>query len=292
MKLGTAAIWTIAGISALVPPGTAFAACNVHSGQRTAALIELYTSEGCSSCPPADQELTHLRGSLGPDAEEFALALHVNYWDSIGWPDPYAQGIFSERQRWLVQANHHGVVYTPHFFVSGTEQPPGEDTLREEVRRVNARPAQADIQLAANQASNGGLALEAVAHAPASTDPVALYLAIAESRLVSQVLRGENGGKTLTHDHVARIWLGPIAFSGGEARLHRETALPREANFAQLEVTAFVQDERTGRILQAVGLQPCTGPESPLSQPVRAAQPGPEPGPRSGNFAMPASPAR
>jgi len=286
MNLGTKAIGSIAGLFALVWSSPALAACSAHSGQRTAALVELYTSEGCSSCPPADQELSRLPASLGPDAEGFALALHVDYWDSLGWRDPYAQRVFSERQRWLVQANHHGVVYTPHFFVSGTEQPPGGGTLSEQVRRVNARPAQAQIELVANQGAQGGLTLDVVARAPQSLDPLALYLAIAENRLVSRVLRGENGGSTLTHDHVARTWFGPIALSGGEARLHRETALPGEAKFGQLEVTAFVEDERTGSVLQAVSLQPCTTSETPLS---RAGQTLPsEPDPRLSILAMPA----
>lgn len=268
MNLRAAAISSIlTGACAFAAPVAGFAACSVHSGQRTAALIELYTSEGCSSCPPADQMLARLPQSLGPDAEAVALALHVNYWDSIGWRDPYAQDSFSERQRWLVQANHHETVYTPHFFVNGTEQPPGEDRLREQVRRVNARPAQADIQLAASQGPNAGLTIDVVAHAPATAGATALYLAIAENGLVSKVLRGENGGRTLTHEHVARAWLGPVVLADGQARLHRETALPGDTNLAQLEVAAFVEEQGSGKILQAVGLQPCARSEvaSPLA---------------------------
>jgi len=276
MELRTAAILFIAGIPAVALPAAGSAACSVHSGQRTAALIELYTSEGCSSCPPADQKLARLPQVLEPGAEAFALALHVNYWDSIGWQDPYAQSVFSERQSWLVHANHHDVVYTPHFFVSGTELSPGQDGLRDEVIRVNARPAKAEIQLNSSRTSNGALMIDVVAHAPEGVGPAALYLALAENGLVSKVLRGENGGLTLTHEHVARTWIGPIVLTNETAQVHREMPLPGGAVPAQLELVAFVEDEHTGKILQAVGSQACTRAETPVSRATEFSVPGSE----------------
>lgn len=257
MRPRAAAIVTISMIWAGVLPAARADSCRVHSGQRTAALVELYTSEGCSSCPPADQKLSGLSQALAPQAEGYALALHVDYWDGLGWRDPYAQSIFSERHRWLVHVNHHATVYTPHFFVSGTELPPGQDTLPEQVRAVNERPAQAQIELRASRTAAGALALDAAAQTASSAAVPALYIAVAESGLVSNVLRGENGGRTLVHDHVARTWIGPIALVDGEARVHREVTLPGLASSARWEVTAFVEDERTGKVLQTVGLQPC-----------------------------------
>ncbi len=125
----------VAAFSAALPVA-AFAACDARSGQKTAALIELYTSEGCSSCPPADQQLSRLRQALDPAAEAVPLALHVDYWDYIGWKDPYAQAAFGERQNWLVQANQHKTIYTPQFFVGGTEVRSWRGGLREQVRQV------------------------------------------------------------------------------------------------------------------------------------------------------------
>src|SRR3990170_6794611 len=124
-------------------PLTAVAACDARSGPNTAALVELYTSEGCSSCPPADQQLSRLRQALDSSAEVAPLALHVGYWDYIGWKDPYAQDRFGERQSWLVRANRRKTVYTPQFFVGGTELRSWQGALREKVRQLNALPAAA-----------------------------------------------------------------------------------------------------------------------------------------------------
>ena len=96
----------------------ALAACELASGQKTAALVELYTSEGCSSCPPADRQMSRLQDGLDAGAAAVPLALHVGYWDYLGWKDPYAQPAFAERQERLVHANGQRTLYTPQFFVN------------------------------------------------------------------------------------------------------------------------------------------------------------------------------
>ena len=248
----------VAASSAALPV-IGFAACDAHSGPNTAALVELYTSEGCSSCPPADKQLSRLRQALDPAAEVVPIALHVGYWDYIGGKDPYAQAAFGERQSWLVRANQHKTVYTPQFFVGGTELRAWRGGLRDEVRQRNARPAAAAIRVRASIASNGALALMAEATARARAEPAALYLALAEGGLVSKVTRGENGGVTLAHDHVVREWIGPVRLTDGAARVQRDIALPAAWSRARLEVVAFVQDEGTGGVLQAVSAIQCAG---------------------------------
>ena len=193
-----------------------------------------------------------MRQALDPAAEVVPLALHVGYWDYIGWKDPYAQGAFGERQSWLVRANQRKTVYTPQFFVGGTELRSWQGALRDKVRQLNALPAAADIRVQAGIASNGALALNAEATARAGAEPAALYLALAESGLVSKVTRGENNGVTLAHDHVVREWIGPVRLIAGAAQVQREIALPAAWNRARLEVVAFVQDERSGSVLQAL----------------------------------------
>ena len=240
-------------------PVAAFAACDGRSGHQTAALVELYTSEGCSSCPPADQQLSRLRQALDPAAEAVPLALHVDYWDYIGWKDPYAQAAFGERQNWLVQVNQHKTIYTPQFFVGGTEVRSWRGGLRERVRQLNTLPAAAAIHLRASTTANGALALDVEAKAGAEAGPAALYLALAESGLASNVTRGENRGETLTHDHVVRAWIGPVRLSAGVARVQRQIVLPAAWNRARLEVVVFVQDERTGSVLQVLSAQQCAG---------------------------------
>jgi hypothetical protein len=188
------------------------------------------------------------------------LALHVGYWDYIGWKDPYAQGAFADRQSWLARLNRQKSVYTPQFFVGGVEPRASRVTLRDEVRRLNATTAVAAIRMQASLAPHSALSLSAEATSRAGADPAALYLALAESGLVSKVMRGENGGATLSHDHVVREWIGPIRLSGGTALVRREIALPPVWNRMRLEIVAFVQNERTGSVLQAVSARPCTGP--------------------------------
>jgi hypothetical protein len=257
VNLHSSAVCKLVAVSSIALPLTAFAACDVRSGPNTVALVELYTSEGCSSCPPADQQLRHLRNELDPAAEVLPLALHVGYWDYIGWKDPYAQATFSQRQNWLVRANQHNTLYTPQFFVSGSELRTWQGTLRDKVRELNARPAAAAIRVQASVVRDGVLALKAEAAVQASAKTAALFLALAESGLTSRVIRGENAGVTLAHDHVVREWIGPILLADGIARVQREITLPAAWNQARLELVAFVQDEHSGRVLQAVGAQQC-----------------------------------
>jgi hypothetical protein len=250
--------WVVCAVSAVLP-ATGFSACDARSGPKTAALIELYTSEGCSSCPPADQQLRSLRQALDPAAEAVPLALHVGYWDYIGWKDPYAQAMFGERQSWLVHANQRKTVYTPQFFVSGTELQSWQGALRDKVRQLNALPAAAAIRVQASIAPNGVLALNAAATARTAAEPAALYVALAESGLASNVTRGENSGATLAHDHVVREWIGPVRLAGGAAQVQRDIALPAAWSRARLEVIAFVQAERSGSVLQALSAHQCAG---------------------------------
>ena len=246
----------VAALTAALPTAS-FAACEAHSGAKTAALIELYTSEGCSSCPPADQQLSRLRQALDPAAVAVPLALHVGYWDYIGWRDPYAQSVFEQRQSWLVHANQHHTIYTPQFFVGGTELRSWRGALADKVRQLNSVPAAAAIHLRAGIAADGGLALDADASAPAAAGPAALYLALTENGLASSVTRGENSGATLRHDYLVRAWIGPVRLVAGAARVQREIALPAAWNRRQMELVAFVQDERSGGVLQALQARQC-----------------------------------
>lgn len=248
MKLQTVALTTLMLAASL--PALAEAACDARSGPGTAALVELYTSEGCSSCPPADRQLSQL--GRGRDAGVVPLALHVGYWDRLGWADRFAQARFAQRQEWLVRANGQRAVYTPQFFVAGSEIQGWRRSLRETVREVNARPPAATIRLRSAVSADGVLALDAEAATGAGSEPAVLFLAVAENGLATRVMRGENRGATLAHDHVVREWLDPFRLTSGKAQVRREVRLPQAGRRDRLETVAFVQDERTGRVLQAV----------------------------------------
>ena len=237
-------------------PASTHAHRMVSSGPVTAALVELYTSEGCSSCPPADKQLSDLRHTLGAGVQAIPLALHVNYWDAIGWRDPYAQAAFGERHSDLVHANGHQTVYTPHFFINGAEQSQDPEAWRRTAQILNAQPAQASLALDVVATSTG--TLHVVADAKTAPDGKAVfYLALSQNGLASHVTRGENRGSHLTHDHVVRDWIGPLALDQGTLHTEHELPLPAGADPAALEVVAFVSDGANGKVLQAVQAPLC-----------------------------------
>ncbi|WP_425254481.1 DUF1223 domain-containing protein [Janthinobacterium sp. NFX145] len=231
--------------------------CAVQSGPQTAALVELYSSEGCSSCPPADQRLSALRKEAGAASLIVPLALHVTYWDQIGWTDPLAQAQFDARQAELLRHQPRHVAYTPQFFVGGTELRSWDTQLPAAIRRINATAAPVKIDLSATPGPGGKLLLEAHASAPDAQTGGQLYVAISESAIVSKVLRGENRGATLQHDAAVRLWLGPVALAQGRAQLRREINLPASWRPEQLQVVAFVQRSDSSAILQAVSTASC-----------------------------------
>lgn len=244
--------------AALVWSAEGLADCQAQSGPRTAALVELYTSEGCSSCPPADRQMRLIRQLVGADADVVPLSLHVDYWDAIGWKDRFAQARFGQRQSWLVQASGQNTVYTPQFFVSGSEIRDWRSGLSEKVRRVNAMPAAANLRLRAELSPAGTLVVRASTQS--QRDSAALYLAVAESGLTSSVSRGENAGATLAHDNVVRVLVGPTRLSGGELQVVREIPISPTWNADQIDVVAFVINERTGEVLQALASKGCARP--------------------------------
>ncbi len=247
---------------ALLPQAQALQ-CSAQSGPHTAALVELYTSEGCDSCPPADRWLQGL-GTQGfaPD-RVVPLSLHVNYWDYIGWKDPYAQQRFSDRQRRLAQVLRARVVYTPQVMLQGKDfrRWYTAGAFEEAVAKINARPPSARIALSLEGGRPDTLLTEVRAELldAAQAADAALYLASYENKLVSQVAAGENRGRTLSHDYVVFEWVGPIAFSGGKIAEQRALPLLPKAVPAHSGVAAFVQNRRTGEVLQALMLPACPG---------------------------------
>jgi hypothetical protein len=253
-----AAAITLVGAPAQAAPAPG---CSASSGPNKAALVELYTSEGCSSCPGADKQLSQLRSAVDADARLVPLALHVPYWDDIGWKDPYAQPGFAQRQRALVAANARRSVYTPQFFVSGSEAREWPGNIREQVRRVNMQAAALTLEVAVAPAPRSpalrAISLRTTVQArQVQMAGAELYLALTESSLVSQVLRGENSGVTLHHDHVVRAWVGPItlpALAAGE-RFEVNQAVTLQAGWQrdQLALVAFAQLPGQGAVLQAL----------------------------------------
>jgi hypothetical protein len=243
--------------------------CRAVSPPYTVALIELYTSQGCSSCPPADDWLSRLQTRESPP-RAVPLALHVGYWDYIGWKDPFARREFNDRQRALAGHSGSSTVYTPEVFVGGSELADWGHNVQfaAALKAVNARAAQADIDLEARwigPASATGndppaqrLAVQVRWSAEASARKPQLLLAIKRSGYVTDVRAGENNGSRLRNDHVVRVWDGP--FSLQRQPLTTEIAVPPDVGDATL--VAIAQDGASGAVLQALelGLGSCHNP--------------------------------
>jgi len=246
-----------AGLSILAVPSLG-AECTARSGAERAALVELYTSEGCSSCPPADRWFSRL-DLAGPDARLVPLAFHVEYWDYIGWKDRFADPAWSARQREAVTRAGGRTVYTPQVMRNGRDFPRWHAAGSLAKAAAGDDPARATIALRLAPAPSG---LAVVADVQPSGNPLRdgeLFLALSENRLASTVRAGENRGKALAHDHVVRalVSLGPV---GSPRTSFRHTfALGADWKPADLAVSAFVQDARTGEVLQALRLANCAG---------------------------------
>ena len=252
---------TVVAVATLPTVQAEAAACKARSGDHTTALVELYTSEGCDSCPPADRWLSSLASRGHGLDRAVPIALHVNYWDYIGWKDPYAQAQFSSRQRRLAQVMKAKIVYTPQVLLQGQDfQRWHTSAFDEAVAKINARPARARIELDLGSAAGGQLPVEvrAEVHDPAQSGDGGLYLATYENKLVSAVGAGENRGKTLTHDYVAFEWIGPLGF-GPDGRLSVQRSLPLlpKAVAANSGVVAFVQNRSSAEVLQALMRPAC-----------------------------------
>ncbi len=231
--------------------------CAARSGEKTTVLVELYTSEGCNSCPPADRWLSELGGKY-PAELVVPLALHVDYWDYIGWKDPYAKREFSQRQRRLSQLQRASLVYTPQVLVQGTDfRDWAGSAFDRTLVRLHEKPARARLELEILGATRDVLQVrvQAAIVDPTQAADAGLYVATYENRLESQVTAGENSGRLLQHDHVALEWQGP--YGPGERRL----ALPLlpKAKIGESGIVAFVQNRRTAEVLQTLMLGSCSG---------------------------------
>jgi hypothetical protein len=248
--------WVVLLMWGLAVPAAHAGQCISESGAGTVALVELYTSEGCSSCPPADRWLATLGRRYAPGSV-VPLALHVDYWDYIGWKDPYAKREFSLRQRKLSQLQRMALVYTPQVVLQGRDfRGWGTKAFDEAVARINAQPAKAGLKLELFRADANGLDVEASAELVRPAGDAVLYLAAYQSRLESRVTAGENRGRILTHDYVALEWLGPFGIA---SRLVERRTLPLlpGAVAANSGVAAFVQSRGTGEVLQALLRSAC-----------------------------------
>ncbi|MFM0238071.1 DUF1223 domain-containing protein [Paraburkholderia phytofirmans] len=267
----TPSIALAVALTTLVTSGLANAAsaiCSAHSPAHRVALVELYSSEGCNSCPPADNWLSQWKNS-GATQSIVPLALHVDYWNSLGWTDRFSQHRFTERQQALTDLAGGHTIYTPEIFVSGRKLRSWSqrDSFESRIGKVVAEPAQANValELKAQQAPG---AFNVVAQFTSKlADPAGqleAYVAVYENSLSSQVGAGENSGVTLHHERVVRQWIGPVPLVAGNAQIRRDVRVQDAAADANLNapadrfgVVAFVENAASGDVLQVAELAAC-----------------------------------
>lgn len=227
----------------LMPWGVFAAApvCEVVSGDRLTPVIELYTSEGCSSCPPADQWLSTLKGK-----PVVAQAFHVGYWDYIGWKDRFASPLFTARQKEVANANGLNGIYTPQLVRNGRDwrnwRQPGQ-TLDFTV------PARASIALRRSEGSDGFEARVTPSPGVGGWDA---YWTVTAHNFSSHVKAGENSGEFLKHDFVVMQYAPVGRYKGAQSlKFFAAASQPEHPRQINLVVT----DVRSGEPLQAVSLQ-------------------------------------
>ena len=259
-------VTTMTSAAILIAGEVSAASCSgpqrVSSGPSTVAIAELYTSEGCDSCPPADKWFSNLRYQKDGVVP---LAFHVDYWDYIGWKDRFAKAAFSERQRETVRRQGGRTSYTPQVMLNGQDQRIAGflSGFNTNVKNIAARPPRATMTMDYTAAS-AELDVALTATLPQSADraDAVVFLAITENNLSNRVTAGENRGVTLKHDHVVRAFYGPL---GGEAKdradgklvIKRPIPLERDWKRADLSVVAFVQNMRSGDVYQALSAPLC-----------------------------------
>lgn len=242
-------------------PGAVSAAqCNAASGAQRVPLLELYTSEGCDSCPPTDRWVSALP-SRGLSARRVVtLAFHVDYWNYLGWADPFAQARFSERQRWVSLHNRARFVYTPQLVLNGRDYRRGtlRDDFSDKVGAINREHPKATIMLRQNPPSDGTLEINGTVtvHDAGERRNAQVYIALYENNLANEVTAGENRGKKLQHDFVVRDLAGPFP-GDASAKLSHGFKLGPRWKVRDLQIAAFVQNQQTGEVLQALALPRC-----------------------------------
>ena len=243
-------------IASAVFGGTAMPGEVKPPSTRVPVFLELFTSEGCSSCPPADRLLESLDAQPVANADLIVLSEHVDYWNYLGWSDPYSSPVFSARQQ-KYSSNLGASVYTPQMVIDGQIQALGSD--RQEVIQAIARAAKGGKLPVSVRAERSGSSGTVHVEANSGGAVADLYIVVAADHARSQVLRGENGGHMLTHVAVAQS-ITRIGKWEGSGMASRDVPIPWTAKQqppaslakpGETRIIAILQDPRTGRVLGA-----------------------------------------
>jgi hypothetical protein len=216
--------------------------------EKQPVLVELFTSEGCSSCPPADRAAAFLENEQPvQQADIVTLAFHVDYWDSAAWKDEFSSSLYSDRQTLYSKAFHLGEIYTPQMVVDGHSEFVGSDTGKATKEITDAaNTAKGSIKASLDQ-SKFNISISGLPKHEAAT----AYLAVAEDNIKSNVRGGENSGSSFTHMSVVRE-LKPLGVLNSDAESGTfQTDIPTNAAWRSenLKYVIFVQENASRKIL-------------------------------------------
>jgi len=208
------------------------------------ALLELYTSEGCSSCPPADELMGRIQNEY-KDSNVYVLAYHVDYWDKQGWKDIFSNPDYTKRQYEYAKFLGKEPIYTPQVIVNGKADyiASQETVVRNAIKTALSKPALTDLSLEATQ-NNNNLAVNYTVEGTSRNNQ--LLIAVVQKTAKSNVKRGENAHRVLSHYQIVHhLHTIDLKDKKGTVSIH----LPKDFNTNDFEVIGFIQDSKTGSIL-------------------------------------------
>ena len=230
------------------------------STRSSAVLVELFTSEGCSSCPPADKLLIDLdQNSITNGVTLITLSEHVDYWNRFGWKDPFSSAQYSQRQEEYSRALKFEDVYTPQMIVDGRNAFVGSQrkTALEAIAKAAGAP-KANVQLAVESTTGGAASvLVKIDSIPEVSrgDKADVILAVAESGLQSKVSRGENAGREITHTAVARKLVKIGTIDGSSFTAQPNIKVDQTWKRSATKVVVFLQERTSRRVLGAAAIK-------------------------------------
>ncbi|MEU1591206.1 DUF1223 domain-containing protein [Micromonospora sp. NPDC005710] len=218
------------------------------------AVVEMFTSQGCNSCPPAEELLSEIeRDARVRGQNVFALGFHVDYWDDLGWPDQFADAAYTARQEAYARAFGTRGLYTPQMVVNGSVEFVGSDRRRAAdaiMSAVGSTAAATQVTLSVANLGNDRVMVDYRTERP--PERATLHVAVVERDLTSDIARGENAGRTLRQDNVVRAFRS-VGLDTGRGQV--ELATPPDLDARNASVVGYVQEDGDRAIVGATAIE-------------------------------------
>lgn len=205
------------------------------------AIVELFTSQGCSSCPSADRLLKEFVDKKDDKGQVYGLSFHVSYWNRLGWTDPYSSTQFTDRQKWYASKMKLGRIYTPQMVVDGQDEFVGsqKNLLEKSLKSSFNDNRKSEINISDLKKSGDKLTVSYACENISGNE--LLNIALVQKEASNRVPRGENKNKTLVHANVVRAFISTPAKANGSVSL----ALPELGKDAAYDIIAYIQNKET-----------------------------------------------